>query len=466
MRAALLLLFVPLLALGAANTGVTYGGALTAANSYLLTVDPSTPGATIPTTFIGVSFETSAAVQSVALNSNTNLKAIMSVLGSTGSVQFGNFTVDTTQPLLTRVQSAASFVSGLGVGWQAIWTVSCTEVGPSPDAATAAAAFSAIIPTAIYAIGSEPAFYATGPCDPFASYKPTWVTIHDAILAAVPAARFEAPDSAQTVNVPTETYVSNVAGDATMKTEVAFLSIHSITTGNKLSTYDTTMNYYWNDPLLQGQIVNLPLNANVVASGLKLRSTSVTGVASSAGSGYPDSMGSALYNLWSLILRVQNGWVGADFLASDAATDAAIYSPFIQQVDTTYLPKLNLYVMVMFQLLQNGQVLPATSALPSAPPYDMPYLAVKGADGKTRILVVNKSLHSYRAVRLASTASFTTASILLLTSASCSSVTGTLGGATIQSNGAFSPVPYTVTKIGSTATVVIPACSAILATLS
>lgn len=457
------LFLLPLTAF-ATNTGVSYGGAITSANSYLLTVDPSTPGATIPTTFIGLSAETSAAVQTTALNSNTNLKAIMSVLGATGSFQFGNFTVDTTQPLLTRVQSTANFVAGLGAGWQAIWSVSCTEVGPSPDAATAATAFSAIIPTAIYAIGSEPGFYGGGLCDPFATYKPRWVTIHDAILAAVPGAKFEAPDSAQTPNVPTETYVTNVAGDATMKTEVQFLTIHSITYGAVLGTFDATMNAAWQDALMQSQTINLPLDANVVASGLKLRSTSIVGATTVAGT--TDTMGSALYDLWSCILKVKNGWVGADFLASDMAADAAPYSPFIQQGDSTYLAKLPLYAMVMFQMLQGGRVLPATSALPATPPFDMPYLAVKGADNATRILVLNKSLHSYRAVRLASSAAFTSAAILVFTGRTCNATTGTLGGATISSGGVFAPITYAIPKMGSTATVNIPPCSAILATLS
>lgn len=458
-----LLLFLPPAAF-AANTGVSYGGAITTGNSYLLTVDPGTPGATIPTTFIGLSAETSAAVQSVALNSNTNLKAILSVLGSTGSFQFGNFTVDTTQPSVSRVQSAASFVAALGAGWQAMWGVSCTEVGPSPDAATAATNFSAIIPTAIYAIGSEPGFYGGGLCDPFGTYQSRWVGIHDAIIAAVPGAKFEAPDSAQTPNVPTETYVSNVAGDATMKTEVQFLTIHSITYGTVLSTFDATMNAAWQDPLMQSQTINKPLEANVVASGLKLRSTSIVGATTVAGT--TDTMGSAIYDLWSCILKVYNGWVGADFLASDMWSDAAPYSPMIQQDDTTYLAKLPLYAMVMFQALQGGQVLPATSALPTTQPYDMPYLAVKGADTKTRILVLNKSLHDYRAVRLASTGAFTSAAILLLTSVACNSTTGVLGSATIQSNGTFTPVTYSVPKAGSTVTVNIPACSAILATLT
>lgn len=465
MRKFLLALLVPLVAFGTTrqNTGVTYGGAITSANSYLLTVDPGTPGATIPTTFIGLSAETSAAVQSTALNSNANLKAILSVLGTHGSFQFGNFTVDTTQPSEARVQSAANFVLGLGT-WQAIWSVSCTEVSPSPSAATAATDFSAIIPGAIYAIGSEPGFYGGGLCDPFATYQPRWMTIHDAIVAAVPAAKFEAPDSAQTPNVPVETYVTNVAGDATMKTKVQFLTIHSITYGTVLATFDQTMNAAWQDALMQSQTINLPLDTNVVASGLKLRSTSIVGATTVAGT--TDTLGSALYDLWSCILKVKNGWVGADFLTSDMWSDAAPYSPVIQQGNTTYLAKLPLYAMVMFQNLQGGQVLPATSALPTTQPFDMPYLAVKGADAKTRVLVLNKSLHSARAVRIASTAAFTTAAILLFTAPACNSIVGTLGGATIQSNGSFSPVTYSVPKVGSVATVNIPACSAILATLN
>lgn len=435
---------------------------ITPDNAYALAVDPATLGAVIPLNFIGLSFETSAAVQPNppgALSVNTNLKNIMSVLGSNGSIQFGNFTVDTTTPIDSRVQAAANFCLSFGSGWQSIWSVSWSHNDPT-GAAHAATLFSAILPNTIYAIGSEPNFYGTN----FSTYSAQWDTIHDAILAAVPGATFEAPDTGVTYNVPLDSYTPAFAGSVYVS-EISFLTVHSITTGPTFGSFNDTITHYWADAVLLDQIQNLPSNANVVSSGLKIRSTSVTGITGVAGT--TDTLASALYNLWSLVLRIQTaGWIGADFLASDANTDAAPYSPFIRQSDGTYLAKANLYVMVMFNYLSGGTVVGSTSALPTTTPFDMPYLSVKCTDGKTRVLVLNKSLTDWRGVRITSTGTLNSADVMLLTGATPDATTVTLGGATIQSNGSFSPNTYHVDKTSGIIAVNIPACSAVLIALN
>jgi hypothetical protein len=183
---------------------------LPATSGVSVAVNTQSPGAVIPTNFLGLSFEEAnlksngvGVVGYMFDSTNTQLLTLFTNLGIK-HLRIGGITVDTNNEVIPYyfpsnqdVDALFRFVRAAGV--QVIFSVQLLNGNVSNDVALAAYTWTNYSQylTAL-AIGNEPDGY--GSRDPqitsFSSYYAKWTTFADAINSAVPAAKFYAPDSA------------------------------------------------------------------------------------------------------------------------------------------------------------------------------------------------------------------------------------------------------------------------------
>ena len=422
---------------------------------YTYVANSGSPGAAIPATFVGLSLEVSAMVQTTSLNNNTGLKNILSVLGSSGNVRIGGNTTDSTTPSTARVTDAANFILGLGAGWTAIYSVGCIQTVPNIQAEVGA--FNGVVATSYYAIGNEPNFYNSGACSPdSATFQTQWASQRTSILASVPGVNFVGPETGVTFNTGADTYTPLMASG--LCSSISFLTAHTYgPDGSGNGTIGALS--MWAAPTMQTEVTGMPVNASIVTCGKGLR---LTESGSSSNLNVGNTLAGAIYEMWEMILLAQNGWIGVNFHSGDlTASSNNGYNPVWNDGSNNYSAKPTLYAMRMFQYLQTGNVLPATT---NTLPATIPALCVL-IGGATKCLIANKSLTAAVGV-LVGTTSFSSCSTMMLTGSSYLATSVTLGGATISTLGAFSPTSATVAKMGSTCPIWIPASSAVLVTLT
>ena len=151
------------------------------------------------------------------------------------------------------------------------------------------------------------------------------------------------------------------------------------------------------------------------------------------------------------------GYAGVDFHSGRVAT--LFYTPFVQNGDLTYTPQPLYYALLLVAQIEGMRVLPVTS---SAPFTTMPVQAYLDGAGATWFLAVNKNLTQSAALTIGQGGSWTQQSVLTLTGASAAAATATLGGASVDNAGNWSPTRTTVAR-GTP--VSIPPASAVLVKL-
>ena len=423
---------------------------------YALSVNAASAGGfTIAADFVGISMEASAVQQTPALGSNAGLKAILAPLGTAISVRFGGDTSDSTtfSPSDSRTVDASNFVASLGVGSSMLWGLNNVADSPSTSAQQALDVTGVLgTSRSCFQVGNEPDDYPGGS---FSAYVSNWSSIRSAVISAVPGACFAGPDTGERPGTYEASMVSGYASQISMLTKhiYPYALIKSATPQRSWITSE------WSDYMVDDYGRSLAALAG--GAGLKVR-MSETGLSSALGIG--TTPGYALWAVWEMIPRAREGGAGVNWHWGDGLT-AIGYSPAFRNATTgLYSANPLFYAMVMFHQLAGSTILASTSGGPAS----LPTLAVMGADGKVRVLIVNK--HATRqAITSLSVSGYTwaTASVLLLTGPSYLSTSVTLGGAQITSAGTWAPTPISVSKGASgSAQVVIPAASAAVVTLS
>jgi hypothetical protein len=152
-----------------------------------------------------------------------------------------------------------------------------------------------------------------------------------------------------------------------------------------------------------------------------------------------------------------SGFAGVDFHSGRVAS--LFYSPFVQNGDLTYTPQPLYYAMLMFSQIEGMRVLPVTSSVPFN---TMPVGAYVDSSGANWYLAINKNLTQTAALTINQAGAWTQQSVLTLTGASPSATAATLGGASVDNAGNWTPTPVIVAR---GAPVPIPPASAVLVKL-
>lgn len=428
-----------------------------------LTVNPSSPGITIPTYFVGLSFELNSIFGTAPqLINNTPLTNLLSVLGGNCTFRVGGNTSDTATPPLTNFSTALQVGTTIcGSNYQ-IWGQAWQPISPnttqSQQGSTDAGQVSQLLGTAgapiIYnVIGNEPNFYSSF-TETFAAYQTGWNIIQPLITSANASAKYAGPDVATATRFPPDWVFQFSDQTSGMGSIASMLTLHCYgvgQTGDLLA--DLTNSFRYDE---------CPFDARAVAQNPNNKALAVPFVVSETGSLLGNgsggkTLGAALYDLRNMILFAENGWASMNFHGSPAIA-APSYSPVGTIDGSTYFAQATLYAMLAFQQLTGGRVLPLKGLK------DGVALAVLKS-GQTKVLVTNQDLTNPVIVNLTTTGSPTIASVIYMSGVSYADTNVTLGNAAVSSSGAFSPSPTSLQIASKTVSFFLCASCAAIVTL-
>jgi hypothetical protein len=168
----------------------------TTASAATLIANSTTPGASIPTDFVGFSYEYSEFAQSTRAPFNTmpSLIAVTEALGSNVSIRVGGASVDTATVVnpSNQEQGLISFIKAVATSSPLIEGLNYTQNNPALDTADATTFSAKLGSQVVYQIGNEPDLYRISE----ATYQAQWSTLRGDVINAVPGAVFWGPDAA------------------------------------------------------------------------------------------------------------------------------------------------------------------------------------------------------------------------------------------------------------------------------
>jgi hypothetical protein len=157
-----------------------------------VTANLASTGITIPSSFVGVSWETNDLISGL-LNgaSGTSLCGVAKLLGPVGVWRIGGTSQDGTVALTQSLANGfASFLSCVGSQWTPIYGLDYGVNNPTLAAAHAGYLVNAFgVSNVVFAIANEPNY-----SPPYTSYTAIWNSYYSAITALYPSALFEATD--------------------------------------------------------------------------------------------------------------------------------------------------------------------------------------------------------------------------------------------------------------------------------
>jgi hypothetical protein len=404
------------------------------------------PGRSIEPGFLGLSYETNELLTGLTLvPENRSLVALLRRLGGNGVIRIGGNSSDRLaerggklvmpQASLDRL---AAFLQA--VGWKLIYGLNLGSGTPEAAALEAEAVAHAVGPALIaFQIGNEPDLShaelrpASYDLD---AYLAEWRRFFRTIRERVPQAPFAGPD---------------------LNRETTWLAPFAREVGRELVLLT---HHYYSDGPASSPAVNIPRmldsaarlarvlkNATPVAqaAGLPLRMAEVNSVWGGGKVGVSDTLAAALWGVELMFEMAEAGWAGLNFHGGAGKA----YSPIIAEPDGTFAARPIYYAMLLFARAARGTLLPAQ--LSGVGPTLRAY-AIRGLDGRPRILLVNKDLE--REVEVTMVATPSAARVLrLIAPAVESRADVTLGGATIGTDGTWSPAviePVKPSTMGST----------------
>jgi len=279
------------------------------------------PPARIPPDFMGLGYEMSSVATAGLLSAhNDRYVRLVRQLGLHGVIRVGGIVADYTHyaangtavaepknTVITRacIEQFGGFLKA--VGWTAIWSVNFAQ-GRMQEAVDEAAAVSAILGSSLQAfeIGNEVENYQNGE-EPFRArpytyeiYRAEYSVWREAILSAVPQARFAAPDTASNVE-----WVERMAQDA--HGDVQLLTTHYYRNGQQRGSAEQLLRP---DPALQQKLTRL--RAASQSSGIPWRMCETNSFSGGGKPGVSDTFLGALWTLDFMLLLAANGCSGVN----------------------------------------------------------------------------------------------------------------------------------------------------------
>ncbi|MBV9259139.1 MAG: fibronectin type III domain-containing protein [Ktedonobacteraceae bacterium] len=421
-----------------------------------VTVDESHTIGSLPSDFIGLSYEANLLAKSWFDPSRGNLTSLLQTLSKHGSLRVGGNTVDRDvfwQPGGLPVPSWAQTVVtpadidrlanlARASNWKVRLAVNLGHLDANSIANEAQYASSSL---GSYLedleCGNEPNDYAhnglRGPSYDYMQYKADFATCAKAIGNAAPIA---GPDT-------TGAFISNFAQDE--HSAVDLITQHAYTLSNCSGNPGTATDLL--SPASATKEVNqiIPTLNAANAQHLPLRMDETNSVSCGGADGVSNVYASALWAVDDMLLIAQHGVAGVNFHGTLGQCGVSIngktnlYTPLcassatdLQQNVFTAQPVY--YGMLLVGLLGSGQFLPVTLSTSN----NITAYALRGDDGKTRVVVIEKDAPSAKAIALTlhDGNSNGTAQVLNLTGPSLTAHQGIeIQGATVDRNGRFTP---------------------------
>lgn len=419
------------------------------------TANVAAPGRTVPTNFIGTSWEMNDSLfnQQWAPGAGaTSLAALLNRLGP-GVLRIGGASSDGTYvPTPDRITQLTGFMATVP-NWGLVFGLNLCANTPSAQA-TVGQEVVAGFPRAVIQFGNEPDNYPTTCARAGNNYGPSnyltdWATYQTALQAVAPGAAVSGPDIAST-----DSWLSPFL--VAQGTTAVALTRHFYPVCPNTNPSDTIPLLFMSDRLYPKRLA--PADVALAASySLPIRMTETNSVCAGGINGISNVLASATWGTEYMMQLISAGYAGIDFHSGRVAT--LFYTPFVQNGDLTYTPQPLYYAMLMVAQIEGMRALPVTASVPFT---TMPVQAYVDSSGHVWFLAVNKNLTQPAALTINQAGAWTQQSVLTLTGASATAATVTLGGASVDNEGNWAPTPVIVAR-GTP--VPIPPASAVLVKL-
>ncbi len=459
--------------LGGATLGVVAHGCTAAdAARARLTVASEDAGRPIAPDFIGLSYESSiVAPGDYFTPDNRSVLGLIRSLGDTGVIRIGgNKSEHTVWRPDARPSASDSFAltptaidrlaTALRIlGWRLIWGLNLARGTPEAAAEEAAYVAHAVGPHLLaFQIGNEPDGFGLWtkvrpPSYDADAFVAEWRRFHAAVRARVPEARFAGP----AVSFRTD-WVARLA-DAKPE-RLALLTHHYYADGPSGALHVSLAKLLHTSDKPAATLATLEDQGRLYH--LPYRIAETNSVYNEGQPGVSDTLGAALWAVELMFQIAAAGGAGVNFHAGihnhRADADKA-YTPIARAGGGRHRAAPLYYGMLMFAQAARGALLPARLAAPSP---ELRAFAVRAPDGTLRVCLINKGVDRGARVGIDPGRQFARAAVLSLAGPAPDARTGvTLGGATVDEFGAWTPSAHEVTRFAGREIIVdVPAASA------
>jgi hypothetical protein len=415
------------------------------------------PGFTIPTNFVGFSFEVSDLVGGYfqgTTGSAASMLGMMQLLGTCGSVRIGGASSDSTPsaPALTNTiaSNLQAFMGALGGCWQLFYGLDL-KINNAATAATQAGLIATAFGASnvIFQFGNEPELYLTP-----ANYITNWNGYYTTVSGAVAGLKVAAWDSGDFADTQTV-----IAGLTPGLAGMSYLTQHYYSDFATVGTIQHIFATLRAQNAYNGFYIN---NGYAGSKSIPQRMTETNSVDNGGLADISNTMGGSAWLILEQIILAAAGWSGVNihgyYIQVPGFPANPQYVPMVHLSDGNFGPGASFYAMFMFSKIEGQQIVPIAIGGSA----NVAAIATKGSGGNANILSVNLDPGKSALVYPDQRAAWSTARVLTMTaldSSGCSSTNLIVGGAAIGESGSW---PGDSVTINDGASVSIPPCGAAL----
>jgi hypothetical protein len=435
-----------------------------------LTVTTNYAG-TIPSRFMGLSYEKEAINYAYFHASNLNLIALFRRLGD-GVLRIGGGSVEQilwtpesegathAQVSPANIKALAGFLQE--TGWQCLYGVNLATSTPALAAAEVAYAVSELGSSLLgIAIGNESDEYGVAGSFfagnwTFRDFLKRWDSFRSAIIRAAPDVSITGPDTGGANHIYDWTfpYVQAVT-----PSEITLMTQHYYRASGA-STTSTASFLISPDPRLTG-VLNT-LSAGAQRLGVPYRISECNSFGNGGAAGISNSYASSLWVIDFLFSAALGGSTGVNM---HGGGNSAGYTPIADHSGAVIDVRPEYYGLLFFALAGPGTLLKTQL---SAGTVDVTAYAVRTESGSLNLILVNKDTIQNLTIMIETNQRIQRATMQTMTGPNLDATSGvTIQGATVDKDGSFAPAsPDPLTFWGTQTTCFIPALSAVLISIT
>src|ERR1039458_9349591 len=439
------------------------GNAGAQSDAVTVSLNPSNPGATIPSDFSGLSFEEQDLVpvsgKYYFVNTNQPLITLFNTLGVT-SLRIGGNTADSgTLPANADIDALFGFAEAAKV--KVLYALRLKTFNAAAANTTATYImdhYSADM--TCFEIGNEPDLYTS-----YATYQSEAQTYIDTISASNPTAKFCGPNVSGGGGAWAVSFAQYFASTG----KIALVTHHDYPGGPGIATSGAAAR----EKLLSaGNEANYAGDANVyvptvLSEGLSYRISEVNSFYNGGSSGCSNTFAEALWDLDYMFWWAGEKAEGLNFHTGDTVSGGTAWYSFFITTTGGYNVHPGAYGPLAFKLGGHGRIVPVTLSNPSG--MDLTAYGVLASDNSLWVTIVNKthetgSITADLTIDLGGNYSNGDMWLMQAPNNDDSQMTGiTLGGGEVGVNGTWSGTSEPVSVSGSTATLNLsPASAAVI----
>jgi hypothetical protein len=441
-----------------------------------ITAHPESPGISIPSNFIGFSYEAGSLTTATgfAVSAASPVFQRMEEQVGPGVLRFGGNSVDQltgwqrgqrTSTTSTSIMMSSDADRALNfartVGYRVLWSVNLGHGVPATDADEAQYVYQTASDVLLgLEIGNEPDDYHSNGLRPTTyttdDYLAEWQTYANAIQTETPTAVLTGPAGSGSITTFTSAFATAEGS------RIALLTQHFYPLAP--SSKNPTAKNVASIPDILDDAIRQTANTDGselegIAQGQKIpwRMSETNSCYDGGQAGVSDVFASALWGVDYMFTLAGNSGTGVNFHGGGTGN----YTPIAVSSAGVVTPRPLYYALLMFRAAARGRLVPVNV---SANGVNLTAYGALDSDRVLRVTVINKDMTNNATVSIKPGKGYSTASAMRLAAPAADSTTGiTLGGASVQANGVWSATQLeNLSASGGTFAITVPAVSAVL----